>query len=472
MICLWMEDFGGSIHWPALTFFFLAVGASTVDIGVFGTCRALGALLLAPVYGRSVDLYGVRTPLLICTSLCGFGCLLRGYAQSVAYLYVSSVIVGFGAGSSWSMVKGHVARHTEEHQRPMVVSGLRLQMMLISLSRILYPLLDKAVRVVFGYADEDELPRYRAAVMTCTTACWIGIAAIVLCRTPRSDVRPPLRSDSAMDDLSDRRCFGEILDFVRCGAAARCQLQLTVLVLTIAITACCLTSVNILWPVFLKHRFGWDARHFAYASTAETLTVALAITAYPQAATLLGGGRGGGLKVAELLAVGAACAVLIGYNLDLVESSLSSSLVAVLHTAIAVLGSASLGALGPCLETVASLYVPVHSQGAAMGALNAAFSLGGLFGPLTGTALWTLSLRADAWAPIADGRLPYLVIVAFLCVISVCLKCCVGNDVEVKQAAVTSTIQPNMVGVVIGDVECNGNDFSEEEDFERTPLGK
>ncbi|CAK0844416.1 unnamed protein product [Prorocentrum cordatum] len=139
MLALWMSDFGGSIHGPVITFFFLELGASPFDVGVFGFCRAAGALLLSPLYGRWVDRRGLLWPLLACVGLCGLGCLVRGAATELRHLYAAQLLVGMGGGSSWSMVKGHVARHTGEAQRPVVIAGLRLQMVVLSFSKVLYP---------------------------------------------------------------------------------------------------------------------------------------------------------------------------------------------------------------------------------------------------------------------------------------------------------------------------------------------
>jgi len=355
-----------------------------------------------------------------------------------------------GGGSSWSMVKGHIARHTDEDQRPLVVAGLRLQMILISLSRVLYPLLDLAIRKVFQF--EEELPRYRAAVMTCMTFCWIGIAAIIICRpalpvaaiagvkTAGSE-KPKLTKRT--EDESNLRVLGSRKDGPLHG-----KMQLAMLIVSIIASACSLTAVSTLWPMLLKARFRWGPREFAYVSAGESLATASALIGYPRAAVIFGGGLSGGVKVAEILATVAACMVFVAYCLATLTESLSDIAAVSLHVMPALIASASLGALGPCLETVASLHLSAEMQGVAMGALNGAFSVGGLIGPVLGTALWTASSRHGTLILFADGRLPYVIVAGILLVIAISLKFCLAMDSSGIEEHVANdcVVEPEIIG--------------------------
>lgn len=399
MCVIWISDFGGSLHMPVITFFLLGLGATTMDIGIFGFCRMAGAMMLSPVYGHCVDRFGIKWPLLICTSLCGIGCTVRGVAGSRWQLYLAQGIVGMGGGSSWSMVKGHIARHTSEEERPMVVAGLRLQMVVLSLSKVFYPVLDAILLNVFLLTD--DLSRYRVAILTCMVFCWIGIAAIGLMPPPRSE----------HDDV--------LVEFRGSDFAARipkwCSARLALLATVLAVASCCVATCTILWPIFLKHRFNWSAKEYAWASSVDTLCLASALWFYPRAVRLLGGERVGGSRLACVLTIFVVCALLIAFCLipALVPAYTSRNAV-LLHVLTALLASSSLGVLVPCLETLVSLKVPPAGQGGAMGAINAVASFGGLAGSLSGTALWTVSVRDGTWPIVSDGKLPFLVMAFML----------------------------------------------------------
>lgn len=410
MFALWMSDFGSSLHMPVITFFFLELGASAMDIGYFGFCRALGALLLSPVYGRCVDRRGIKLPLLICIGMCGVGCLVRGTATSLSQLYVASIIVGMGGGSSWSLVKGHIARHTSEEDRGLVVVGLRLQMVVLSFSKVLYPALDFILRATFHF--EGDLPRYRAVVMTCMVFCWVGIAAVALCP-------PQLVSDSARGERVaavapsspsplQLAALSKASGSSPASVPLRLGSRLVFLAAALGVVTCCSTACSTLWPLFLKMRFEWGAREFAYASSIETVALAAALAGYPRMIVVLGGGRIGCLRAARALSCGAALAVFVAFCIGPALVPRGPVWVVSIHVMPALLASATLGTLGPCLETVASLFVPVHFQGLTMGMLNAAAAVGGLAGHLAGPALWTSSLQLDAASTLGEGRLPYL----------------------------------------------------------------
>eukprot|EP00931_Biecheleriopsis_adriatica_P117046 TRINITY_DN92601_c0_g1_i1.p1 TRINITY_DN92601_c0_g1~~TRINITY_DN92601_c0_g1_i1.p1 ORF type:complete len:495 (+),score=84.07 TRINITY_DN92601_c0_g1_i1:119-1603(+) len=437
MLCLWFEDFGGSLHMPVLTFFFLESGATAVDIGIFGTCRSFGVFLLSPVYGRAVDRYGITMPLLFCTSMCGLACMVRGWASSLRELYIASIMIGMGGGSSWSMVKGHIARHTDEADRPTVVAGLRLQMILISLSKVMYPLLDLGIRAIFKY--EEDLPRYRMTIMTCMSFCWIGIGAIVACRPGHNSAK------LSQDGHTSPQSAARLCAFA--GGMFHCGVSLAVLVAAIVASACCLTAVATLWPLLLKTRFQWGAQQFAYVSAAETLTTAAALTAYPRAVGFVGGGRRGGMRVAEVLSAFAACMILGAYCVvPAPAASSNSSLAVIAHVLPALAATAALGALGPCLEAAASLQVRAEHQGIAMGALNGAYAIGGLFGPLLGTSLWTFSYKSSAAPLLADGRLPYLAVSGLLVVIAACLRCCLAGETGKEAEVASAAVEPSKIG--------------------------
>ena len=63
MLCVWTASFGGALHYPCTTYFYLLLGATKRDIGNFGLVVYWPDVVLAPVYGHVVDARGAYRPL-------------------------------------------------------------------------------------------------------------------------------------------------------------------------------------------------------------------------------------------------------------------------------------------------------------------------------------------------------------------------------------------------------------------------
>ncbi|CAK0844417.1 unnamed protein product [Prorocentrum cordatum] len=165
----------------------------------------------------------------------------------------------------------------------------------------------------------------------------------------------------------------------------------------------------------------------------------------------------------QLLALAGAGAVLAAYcagpALLPAAPGMPVAAALLLHVGPAVAASALLGALGPCLETVVSLRTPVEMQGAAMGTLNAAMSLGGLAGHLVGTTLWTVSasgagatadsrLAAPLPSALMGGRLPYVCVSALLALIALALR--MGHAAEEGLSVAETLRRGHLVGMPFG----------------------
>lgn len=394
MVALWSADFGGSIHSPATTFYFLLLGATPMDIGILEFGRRLSCIVLSPVYGRLVDKHGLYWPLLACVSMCGTGCILRGTAQDVWHLFLAQLVVGMGGGAQWTMTKGYISGHLEESQRSLIVVGLRVQMTVLSFSGLLYPLLDWALRDLIGL--KDQLLRYRGVIATCSIFCWLGIA-ILGCGSKDAKI-PPASESSASSNLAfdvSKNSF----DFkFFCGnrrfAAASFMVGAVVCGQSMAMT---------LWPIFIKHNFGWEANAFAYLGTAHKLLLTISLTGYNSAA----GSRLGQSLCLQAL-TGAAFVMLSAFAVR--GHGTDSGVAPATHAIFSVICLACLWSLAAGAEAAASLCIAGDAQGWAMGFLGAVASLGFLSGSLLGPLLWTLSLDGDSWGPLAGGRLPFAII--------------------------------------------------------------
>merc|ERR1712008_207228 len=79
----------------------------------------------------------------------------------------------------------------DESQRPLLVLGLRVQMTLLSLSRILYPALDS---LLLWCGLTETTPRYRGEIGACAFFCWVGIFILLCgCQSNRSNPDPSMQ---------------------------------------------------------------------------------------------------------------------------------------------------------------------------------------------------------------------------------------------------------------------------------------
>ena len=51
MLVIWVASFGGALHAPVSTFYYMAIGASETDLGAIGVMMSLSSLVLSPLYG-------------------------------------------------------------------------------------------------------------------------------------------------------------------------------------------------------------------------------------------------------------------------------------------------------------------------------------------------------------------------------------------------------------------------------------
>ena len=120
---MWVATLGGSLHAPAVPFFYVEMGLDAPAIGTLNSLSALGSLALAAPYGWLLDKRGPYTAILISSAMCGLGCLFRGLAPSYPYLVVAAIFLGLGGGNLVTLILAYVSTQTEPSQRALVVSG-------------------------------------------------------------------------------------------------------------------------------------------------------------------------------------------------------------------------------------------------------------------------------------------------------------------------------------------------------------
>eukprot|EP00466_Bigelowiella_natans_P009277 jgi/Bigna1/137282/aug1.38_g11990 len=166
MTTIWVASFGGALHAPVTTFFYLKLGASEIDIGTIDKIEWL------------LDRRSAYAAVCLSCLMCSSGCLIRGFAWSLQSLFVASVVLGLGAGSLWTTVLSYVSRGSPKEMRSAVVSGYLLQVTSLRIiGKSLYPAWNYLVRD--GLGIEDELLRYRVHMGVCTVFCFFGFFKLI-----------------------------------------------------------------------------------------------------------------------------------------------------------------------------------------------------------------------------------------------------------------------------------------------------
>ena len=385
-----------------ITFFFLQLGATVMDIGYLSFFMGTASMILSPIYGWMVDSRGALKPLLLSALSCGFGCLIRAIASTPVHLITAQLFMGIGGSCQWSMVKGYIASELPHSKRALLVVGLRAQMTLLTLGSFLYPALDSGLQLL-GFAD--KLLRYRAEVGTCAFFCWIGIVILIAGCSNAGRQSDPKRQRHVEQSVS--RCS---FDFLVAGG-------------TLSLVSCCQSACRTLWPIYIKFHFGWEARSFAFLSSTNTLLFSIALAMYPSWTQ-----RVSQRQVLHSLAW-LSLVTLFGFSVGARQQSLG--LPHLLHVLLGVPSLVFVGVLTSGIEIAASLCVPADAQGWAMGFLNSAQAAGGVAGSLLGPALWTISTgeMPEVSAPslfgvlLSEGRLPFVVTAAALLLCVMLLQC-------------------------------------------------
>mmetsp|Transcript_84666 Transcript_84666/g.274274 ORF Transcript_84666/g.274274 Transcript_84666/m.274274 type:complete len:509 (+) Transcript_84666:75-1601(+) len=404
VVAIWVASFGGALHEPVTTFFMLELGATTAQMGTFGAIRSVGAWVLGPVYGWLIDKYTAYMPTLLSAFVCALGCSLRGFAPAgrVELLYAAAAVMGLGAANFWNVVQAHLAAATESELRHKVVSAYFVQVNMLSLlGKSAYPLWDAGLKAA-GLADE-RLLRFRITMSVCSVFCIFGVFNLLLSgqsmREVKGDAAEEEKADEAAPSAGQGKKEAEATEVVW-GDAATFLTVSGVLV----IQAAGQTAVNMLWPLYVSHQFGWQDHAYAWLSLAASLAAILSASVLPALAQRAGAGA-----VATVLCGGAAVGTLLGFPAHALASA---------HVLGALAFSACSSALKPCLEALASLAMPARFQGRSFAALKLADAFGQTLGNYFGARLFDASsddappvLGLQQWLPqMGGGALPFVVV--------------------------------------------------------------
>ena len=361
VLLLWVAVFGGALHAPCTTFFYVAMGATQHEIGNIGIIISAFGMVTAPLYGALADSRGASAAIASAGFCCSFGCLIRAAAVDVSWLYAGSVVLGLGATSLVPSVLAHISACTGEARRASVVGAVSFQ---ISALRLMgksgYPAATAALEHL-GVKRLEE--RYRVMMGICPAFCIFGWIALAW-RTPDGAIRAGARKPAGMVAWT---ATATIRGWVQGWPA-----QFMVAAGCVTLVAVAKAIVLVLWPLYLAHRWNWGASEYAWALLAENLASIGTLFVLPTLVSLVGGHR-------------------LSLGLSLIASALALlSFVSTrpwLHCGNVVALLAVLSILDGALRTLSSLALP-SAQGRAFACLAVLQALGTMLGNLAGTRLY------------------------------------------------------------------------------------
>jgi MFS family permease len=173
---MYVASFGGALHSAVTTYYYLEIGASTIDIGTLGFIMSGGALLGAPLCGMALDTFGPWYPISVTATACSIGCFWRGMASSLTSLRMGAILLGVGV-NMWTVILGHLVKSFSPSRRSEIISGFGVQIAVLQLvGKGMFPLMEYGLHHILGI--EDALLRYRIHMGTCTLFCFYGTFAL------------------------------------------------------------------------------------------------------------------------------------------------------------------------------------------------------------------------------------------------------------------------------------------------------
>jgi hypothetical protein len=379
---------------------------------------------------------------------------------------VASVFSGL-SGAKTDMSIAHLSRHTTPQRRTLAVSAANVQIKLLTfLGMICFTPLDALLRVLLP-ASSFGLLRYRLEISLCMFGCGFGVIVLVLARDKLSynassssaaDADPvdmavdgspgrarkgsiddepadPLERGSCCRDGSasnspspippedDDVAAGGTTRKPRAPSCAACApllrraspvfaLTLVALFFTRAIS----DMLFIIWPLFIKHHFGWEEREYGLILPINQ-ALGFTLVAAPWLSERLGTSR-----AVALLGGVAFSAYLIAFTLRA-----DTAPVRTLHVACVLLAGVSNGALEVVLTALASTFAPPDAQGRLFATVAIMRYAGSISGNLGGTSLYQYSLGMGGGpTALTGGALPISVFASLALLNIMPLSVCVA----------------------------------------------
>ena len=444
---VWVASLGGALHEPVATYYYLELGATEMDIGRFSAVKSVGLFFLAPIYGHFVDRAGAYPVMQVACFFCASGCLVRGLAPDVPTLYLGNLLLGLGAANLYTACLSYVALQTPRAERSAVVSAFLLQTTILRMAaRAAYPTVDHLLAVTVA---PGKLVRDRCVMSVCTLFCFWGIHALL--RDPHKRDTTRLAAEEATaealeagisgsDDGAKRQAVATVstssssaVEAVTAAAAAAApapalsdtelrDLQpsrsgFVLCTSALVVQALAITVCRILWPLYLRDRYGWGARRYAMALLLGELAAAgttAVLPAIERRAGRFGTASGGCLLAGALAAIAFHTPGKWVRDLPLLNETAA-------HVCVTVALLSIVAALEPSIKSLASLHRPQHEQGTSFGMMSMATASGQMLGSTLGSWLYTVS-KATPSPVTGHGALPMVMVGVLLALAALLLR--------------------------------------------------
>eukprot|EP00316_Scyphosphaera_apsteinii_P011642 CAMPEP_0119304980 /NCGR_PEP_ID=MMETSP1333-20130426/6083_1 /TAXON_ID=418940 /ORGANISM="Scyphosphaera apsteinii, Strain RCC1455" /LENGTH=421 /DNA_ID=CAMNT_0007307971 /DNA_START=168 /DNA_END=1433 /DNA_ORIENTATION=- len=372
----------------------MSFGASPTALGNIGMLIGIGELCLAPVYGWILDRFGSYLAIMLAGGCCTFGCLVRGIAFDLNWIYAGSLLIGLGAANLWTVVLTHVAKHSPTERREHVIAAFSFQVLVLKIAgKALYYPVERYLR---GIGIDSQFTRYRIMMVTCPLFCVFGWVALALCG---SEVRKAHKEEEAASEL--RQVSASKSGEHKSGYWPAAYWFVAA---AMGIGAFAKASATVIWPLFINDVYSWGSSEYAGLLLTENLFTAGMVFICPTLSVSMGNAN-----LVTLLCVMLALTGTFAFN----EPPPA------VHSATAFAFFAAQGMLDQTLKALGTLVVEASAQGKAFALLSMLCSLGDAAGSGIAARLYEQAPVLAPWLPpFLKGRAVPLALASLLLVLA------------------------------------------------------
>lgn len=367
-LTLLLVNTGFGVIMPVLPYYAQSLGASATTLGLLSATFATLQFFFAPMWGRLSDRYGRRPILLVGLGGFGLAMLVFGLASQLWMLFLSRAISGMLSSATFPTAMAYVADTTRPEDR---AAGMGLMGAAGGIGMIFGPVLGG-----FLGATTPQTPFLFTAFMA--LLIWI-FAFFALPET----LAPSLRAAGGAKPAKPGGRLAQL--------AAALRGSLAFLMVLAFLTSFGMAQIESTGALFAKARLGAGSVEMGLA-----FMIMGALGAFAQFLLVRPVIRRLGERRAIQLS-------LLGVGMSIGFFGLASNIAAMV--AIMVLLGFSMAFLRPALNSLVSRSASASEQGTVMGVVNSFYSLGMVFGPVTGGLIF--DQVGIAW-PFFSGGLIHL----------------------------------------------------------------
>ncbi len=346
---------GFGIVIPIIPTLSIQLGASAFQTGLLLSAYSLMQFIFSPFWGRLSDKYGRRPILLICLFGEIFSYLLFAQARNLELLFIARLFSGF-FGASISTASAYISDITPPNERS---KGMALIGAAFGLGFLFGPAMGGGLTVWAEHLSAD--PFFR----TSFSSYWVAALCFVTFIFAFFNLKETLKKNPNAVQRKNR--FKEMIRYFQTPVVGP-------LIFIFFLASLAMSTMEATLVLFMKARFGWGLKEvsfgFAYVGIMIVITqgflVRRLIPKYGEKQVLRFG------------------LILMSMGLSGIAIAQSIFVVALTQTLLAL----GVGFVNPSTLGSVSLMTDDNEQGAALGTTQGMSSLGRIFGPIIGGALF------------------------------------------------------------------------------------